>query len=56
MVVAELADAGDPKLLQRLRTEAAPALLEMAAWRNPGHSLAAREILTRINVSKSGLQ
>ncbi len=43
-----LSAARDPKLLGALREEALDSLLEMARWRTPGHSYAARMILGRI--------
>jgi hypothetical protein len=37
-----------PKLLSQLREQALDALIEMARWRSPGHSYAAKMILGRI--------
>ncbi|MDR3700850.1 MAG: hypothetical protein P4L56_14490 [Candidatus Sulfopaludibacter sp.] len=38
----------DPQLLRDLRAQALDSLVEMARWRNPGHSGAAKMILGRI--------
>ena len=38
----------DPQLLQRLRAQALPALVEMARWKSDGHAGAAFFLLGRI--------
>lgn len=48
MLLMALTRSRDPRLLQRLRTEALPSLIEMARWHDPGHAVACRVILGRI--------
>ena len=38
----------DPQLLERLRTQTLPSLIEMAQWQNSGHSTAYKVLLGRI--------
>jgi hypothetical protein len=44
----QLCAGRDPKLLSQLREQALDTLIEMARWRSPGHSYAAKMILGRI--------
>jgi hypothetical protein len=48
MVLWPLTQTRDPRLLERLKSEASDALLEMARWRNNGWAYAPRVILARI--------
>lgn len=48
MMLMALTRARNPRLLQQLRTEALPSLIEMARWHDPGHADAYRVILGRI--------
>jgi len=46
--LAALAVSRSPQLLERLRTNALPSLIEMARWGNPGHAYSYRVLLGRI--------
>jgi HEAT repeat protein len=48
LLLDQLSVARDTKLLSELREQALDALIEMARWRSPGHSYAARMIIGRI--------
>lgn len=48
LLLVELSRARNPRLLDRLRSEATPSLIEMARWENPGHAYAYRVLLGRI--------
>jgi hypothetical protein len=48
MVLLSLTQSRDKKLLDRLRKEALPALIEMAKWKNTGHAYSSMMILGRM--------
>ncbi|MBI4908227.1 MAG: hypothetical protein HY820_31665 [Acidobacteria bacterium] len=48
MLLTLLTHDRDPEVLARLRPKALPALIEMAQWRNPGHSSGPILLLGRI--------
>jgi hypothetical protein len=47
-LLAQLTDQADPALLGKLRSLALDSLLEMAAWRQPGHAYFSRMLLGRV--------
>jgi hypothetical protein len=48
LLLMALTGSRPPQLLERLRTEALPSLIEMARWHNSGHANAYRKLLGRI--------
>jgi len=48
MVLFQLSSDRNPALLERLRREALPELIEMARWTSPGHALPAIVLLGRV--------
>lgn len=47
-VLLPLTASREPALLERLRCESLPSLVEMARWANPGHALPAYLVLARV--------
>jgi hypothetical protein len=49
LALMELTASRDPKLLEALRRNALPSLVEMARWKSPGHAMPSLLILARMS-------